>query len=95
MLRRLRACDPQAANQGISRYEAKDAIPTGARRRRPIPRRSSRVPAAMPSQRICVLAAAVQVAPILRIPPRLFFKQFITHSMQRRPTLARRPRQGP
>ena len=61
---------PPPANRAVGRCEATDAIPTGTRRRRPIPRRSGRI-----SARLCVcecmcVCAAVQVAPILRIPPR-------------------------
>ena len=62
--------DPPAATRAVGRCEAKDAIPTGTRRRRRIPpslRSYSR--AAMYLQRIR-FGAAVQVAPIVRIPPR-------------------------
>ena len=62
--------DPLTAIQVIGRCEAKDAIPTGARRRRPISALfwSYSRGAAMPSRSICV-CAAMQVAPISHIPP--------------------------
>ncbi len=62
--------DPLAAIRAIGRCEAKDAIPTGTRRRRWIlPPFWSYSSVAMSLQRIRV-CAAVQVSPILRIPPR-------------------------
>ena len=62
--------DPLPENRAVGRCEAKDAIPTATRRRRRIPppfRSYSR--AAMYLQGIR-FGAAVQVAPVLRIPPR-------------------------
>ena len=62
--------DPLAAIRAIGRCVAKDAIPTGTRRRRRIPppfRSYSSVATSLQRIRFC---AAVQVSPILRIPPR-------------------------
>ena len=62
--------DPPAATRAVGRCEAKNAIPTGTRRRRrtPPPFRSySSVVTSLQRIRVC---AAVQVAPIVRIPPR-------------------------
>ncbi len=63
--------DPQTATRAIGRCEATDAIPTRARRRRPIPRRSGRMNSCDGMRCGCrCVCAAVQVVPILRIPPR-------------------------
>ena len=62
--------DPPAATRAVGPCEAKGAIPTGTRRRRRIlPPFRSYSRAAMYLQRIR-FGAAVQVAPIVRIPPR-------------------------
>ncbi len=62
--------DPLPATRAIGPCDAKDAIPTGTRRRRRIPPPFwSYSSAATALQRIRV-CAAVQVSPILRIPPR-------------------------
>ena len=49
-------CHLPAATRAIGRCEAMDAIPTGTRRRRPIPRRSGRIPAM-----VCVVSACASV----------------------------------
>ena len=48
--------DPLPATRAVGRCEATDAIPTGTRRRRPIPRRSGRIPAM-----VCVVSACASV----------------------------------
>ena len=47
---------PPPATRAVGRCEATDAIPTGTRRRRPIPRRSGRIPAM-----VCVVNACASV----------------------------------
>ncbi len=59
---------PLPAIRAVGRCEATDAIPTGTRRRRPIPFLSC-FRATMRRECTCVWAA-MQVDPILRIPPR-------------------------
>jgi hypothetical protein len=62
--------DPLTVTRAIGRCDAKNAIPTGTRRRRRIPppfRSYSSVATYLQRIRVC---AAVQVSPILRIPPR-------------------------
>ena len=62
--------DPHTVTRAIGRCEAEDAIPTGTRRRRRIPppfRSYSLAATYLQPLRVC---AAVQVSPILRIPPR-------------------------
>ncbi len=62
--------DPLPATRAVGRCEAKDAIPTATRRRRRIPppfRSYSGIGMSLQRVYVCV---AVQVAPILRNPPR-------------------------
>ena len=79
--------DPPPATRAVGRCEATDAIPTGTRRRRPIPHRSGRIPAM-----VCVVNACASVRLCRSLPS---FAFHLASPVICRERASRREREGP